>query len=93
MTTRAKAQVCVEDLVAEAETLLRTTHSLVERLRGNMVEFRVQEMRRQLAMGRIRRSLERADLSLQASPSLGGPDGPADATVEDIEEARGATIH
>ncbi len=50
-----------DNLVAAARDLVATATEQSERLRANLIEFRVLELKRQLILGRIRRTLERAE--------------------------------
>lgn len=63
-----KPEIDTEGLVAQTEALRERTEALVTRLRSQMAEFRVHELRRQLAMGRLTRTLERAEIAIQRSP-------------------------
>ncbi len=68
-----------EQLVAETRLLVRTAAEQVERLRLNLLEFRIQEMRRQLALGMLRRQLEQ----LEPLRLVGSAD-PLEITVEAV---------
>jgi hypothetical protein len=59
----------VDELVAAHHNLAATASEQTERLRANVLEFRVLELKRQLILGRIRRTLERAGSQCAAPPS------------------------